>query len=245
MENYQAPDKLLENRIILVTGAGDGIGRSAAITYAKYGATVILLGKTLAKLETVYDEIESLGYPTPAIYPLHMEGAIYHDYEEMAQKLGETFDRLDGILHNAAILPYLSHIKNYSMEDWMRVMQVNLNAPFAITQVCMPLLEKSSAASIIFTSDDVVDKGKAYWGAYAVSKAGQESMMQVLADELEHSNIRVNSLNPGATRTQLRKNIFPAEQPSEVKLPEKLMPLYLWLMGSDSKGTNGQCIKYK
>ena len=245
MENYQPASDLLKDRNILVTGAGDGIGRAASIAFAQHGATVILLGKTIPKLESVYDEIESLGGPTPAIYPIHLEGASQHDYEEMASKLDQTFGHLDGILHNAASLPYLSRIKDYDPEDWMKVMQVNLNASFIITQVCMPLLEKSADASILFTSDSVGRKGKALWGAYAASKFGQEGLMQVLADELENSNIRVNSVDPGPTRTRLRKNIFPGEDLTKIKGPEQLSSLYLWLMGPDSKGTNGQALTYE
>lgn len=244
MDNYQPAADLLQDRNILVTGAGDGIGRAASIAFAQHGATVILLGKTLSKLEEVYDEIEALGGPTPAIYPLHLEGATMHDYEEMAVKLDETFGRLDGILHNAAILPYLSRIKDYDAADWLKVLQVNLTAPFAITQVCMPLLEKSEDASLVFTSDETGRKGKAHWGAYAASKFGLEGLMQVLADELENSNIRVNSIDPGPTRTRMRKNVFPGEDLMKTKAPEKLASLYLWLMGPDSRSHNGESLTY-
>ena len=244
MVNYTPATNLLENRNILVTGAGDGIGRAAAIAFAQHGATVILLGKTIPKLEAVYDEIEALGGPTPAIYPIHLEGATLHDYEEMASKLDETFGRLDGILHNAAKLPYLSRIKDYDAEDWMKVLQVNLTAPFAITQSCMPLLEKSADASVVFTSDETGRQGKAYWGAYAVSKFGLEGLMQVLADELENSPIRVNSIDPGPTRTRLRKNVFPGEDVQGIKAPEELAAIYLWLMGPDSQGCNGKALTY-
>ena len=150
--DYKPADDILEDRVILVTGAGDGIGRAAAKTYAYHGATVILLGKTVSKLEAVYDEIEAAGGPEPAIYPMHMEGAAPHDYEELAHVIDVNFEQLDGILHNAANMPYLSRIKDYDSEDWMKVMQVNVNAPFLLTQVCLPLLERSGDASIAFVS---------------------------------------------------------------------------------------------
>ena len=245
MQDYQAPPDLLEERVILVTGAGDGIGRAASIAFARHGATVVLLSKTLPHLESVYDEIEAAGCPTPAIYPMHLEGASPKEFDELAMKLEETFGRLDGILHDAAAIPYLSRIKDYEPEDWMKVMQVNLNAPFMMTQALLPLLLKAPDASILFTSDRVGRRGKAFWGAYAASKFGLEGLMQVLAEELDESNIRVNSIDPGPTRTALRKRIFPGEDPALVKPPEALMPLYLWLMGPDSKGTHGQALSYQ
>lgn len=245
MQDYQPAEDLLAERVILVTGAGDGIGRAASIAFARHGATVVLLSKTLPHLESVYDEIEALGCPTPAIYPMHLEGATPHEFDELTLKLEETFGRLDGILHNAASIPYLSRIKDYDPEDWMKVMQVNLNAPFMLTQVLLPLLLKAEDASLVFTYDAVGRKGKAYWGAYAVSKFGLEGLMQVLADELDGSNIRVNSIDPGPTRTRMRKIIFPGEDPETIKPPEALMPLYLWLMGPDSKGTHGQALSYQ
>ena len=244
MKDYQPAPDLLKDRVILVTGAGDGIGREAALAFARHGATVILLGKTLSKLEAVYDEIEAEGGSTPAIYPMHLEGANLHDYEELGMRLAESFGRLDGILHNAASLPYLSRIKDYDPEDWMKVIQVNLNAPFFITQVCMPLLEKSADAALIFTSDATDRKARAYWGAYSAAKFGQEALMQILADELENSHIRVNSIDPGPTRTNLRKNVFPGDDPQQIKPPATLMPMYLWLMGPDSKGTHGQSLTW-
>lgn len=242
MKDYQPTPDLLQNRTILITGAGDGIGREAALTFARHGATIILLGKTLNKLEAVYDEIEEANGPTPAIYPIHLEGASLHDYEELGLRLSESFDRLDGILHNAATLPYLSRIKDYDPEDWMKVIQVNLNAPFFITQVCMPLLEKSDDAALVFTADATRQKARAYWGAYAAAKFGQEALMQTLADELDDTHIRVNSIDPGPTRTNLRKQIFPGDDLDQIKLPAALMPMYLWLMGPDSKGTRGQSL---
>lgn len=245
MHQYKATLNLLQDRVILVTGAGSGIGRAASIAFATHGATVVLLSKTLPNLEGVYDEIESLGAPTPAIYPMHLEGATTHDYEELGEKLEESFGRLDGILHNAAINPYLSRIKDYDPQDWMKVMQVNANAPFFITQACLPLLLKAEDASVIFTSDEVGRKAKAYWGAYAASKFAQEGLMQTLAEELEQTPVRVNSIDPGPTRTNMRKTIFPGDDINRVKPPETLMPLYLWLMGPDSHGTHGQALSYE
>lgn len=237
---YRPADDILEDRVILVTGAGDGIGRAAALAFAAHGATVVLLGKTVAKLEAVYDEIEAAGGPEPAIYPMHLEGASPHDYQELAHVIDINFSQLDGILHNAANLPYLSRIKDHEPDDWIKVMQVNLNAPFFLTQACLPLLERSKDASVIFTTDQVGHVGKAFWGAYGVSKFGIEGLTQILAAELGNSHIRVNCIDPGPTRTALRKRAFPGEDNAALKTPETLAPLYLWTIGPDSRGTTGQ-----
>ncbi len=238
---YQAPDNLLANRTIVVTGAGDGIGRSAAKTYAAFGATVILVGKTISKLESVYDDIENAGHPKAAIYPLHLGGAVTKDYRDMHDVLEKEFGKIDGLLHNASILGDRKAIAQTDSEQWLEVMQINLNAEFMMTQALLPLLEQSDDASIIFTSSSVGRKGRAYWGAYGVSKFATEGLMQTLAEELANtSNIRVNSLNPGATNTPMRRTAYPGEDPSNNPLPEQIMPLYLYLMGRDSKGVTGQ-----
>ncbi|PLY12277.1 MAG: YciK family oxidoreductase [Sedimenticola sp.] len=245
MHDYQPPEDLLNGRKILVTGAGSGIGRAISKVLAQYGATVILLGRTIAKLESVYDEIEAAGWAQPAIYPLNLEGATEHDYREMAETLDKEFGVLDGLLHNAAQVKLLSRVDDYDVETWMKVMQVNLNGPFIMTQACMPLLRKAKDASVVFTSDTVGRKAKAYWGAYAASKFGVEGLMQVLAEETrDSSNIRVNSFDPGPTRTNLRANAYPGEDPDANKSPEALAGHYLWLMGPASIGTTGQALSY-
>ena len=243
LSSYQAPATLLQGRVILVTGAGDGIGKVAAKTYAAHGATVILLGRTLEKLEAVYDDIEAAGYPQPALVPLNLESAQEHDYVELTNTLEQEFGKLDGILHNAGLLGMRAPIESYDPVIWQQVMQVNVNAPFMLTQALLPLLQRADNASIVFTSSGVGRQGKAYWGAYAASKFATEGMMQTLADELNNvSSIRVNCINPGATRTQMRADAYPGEDPVTVTTPEQLMPLYLYLMGPDSQATNGQSL---
>ena len=243
MFDYQAPQQLLKDRVILISGAGDGIGRAASLSFAAHGATIILAGRTTKKLEAVYDEIEQNGGPQPAIIPINLDGAAPHDYELVADTIAKEFGRLDGLLNNASILGARTPIDNYDPSIWNQVMQINVNAQFLLTQAMLPLLMKSDDASIVFTSSGVGRKGRAYWGAYAVSKFATEGLMQTLADELEGtSNIRVNCINPGATRTNMRAKAYPAENPNELATPEQIMPLYLYLMGIDSQGTTGQSL---
>jgi NAD(P)-dependent dehydrogenase (short-subunit alcohol dehydrogenase family) len=246
MRDYHPPKDLLSGRTILVTGAGDGIGRTAAIAFAAHGATVVLLGRTIAKLEAVYDIIEAAGGVQPAIYPINLEGATPHDYGELAETLDKEFGSLEGLLHNAAQLRLLSRIDDYDPETWYQVMQVNLNAPFLLTQACLPLLRKAKDASVVFTGDHVGRQAKAYWGAYGVAKFGLEGLMRLLAEETrDSSNIRVNSFAPGPTRTKLRLLAFPGEDTETLKTADSLVPDYLWLMGPDSIGTSGQALEYR
>ena len=241
--DYQAPENLLEGRNILVTGAGDGIGKAVAKTYAASGATVILAGRTVSKLEAVYDQIEADGGPQPAIYPVDFANAGLGDYNHLAETVEKELGSLQGIVFNASELGQRTPISQYDPETWETVMRVNLNSQFMITQQLLPLMEQQSDASIILTSSGVGRKGRAYWGAYAVSKFATEGFMETLADELDGtSNVRVNCLNPGATRTRMRRKAYPAEDPQNLKTPDQIMPLYLFLMGSDGKGINGRSI---
>lgn len=244
MTDYTAPQDLLRDRIILVTGAGDGLGRAAALNYAKHGATVILLGRTTTKLEAVYDEISANAYPEAIIHPLNLQHATEEDYKLLGETLLEQYGRLDGLLHSAAALGPRTPIQFYPQDAWNQLMQINVNAAFMLTKSLLPALMAAKSASIVFTSSSVGRKGRAYWGAYAVSKFAVEGMMQVLADELRQtSNIRVNSIDPGANRTNMRKAAYPAEDPSTLPCPESRMPLYLYLMGDDSNAVHGQALK--
>ncbi|WP_455201355.1 YciK family oxidoreductase [Kaarinaea lacus] len=241
MQEYHPQAGLLKDRVILVTGAGDGIGAAVAQDYAKYGATVILLGRTQKKLEKVYDLIEQAGYPQPAIYPLELQLATPKDYKILAATINKEFGRLDGLLHNAAVLGTLTPIEHYDNRLWAHVLHVNLNAPFMLTKACLPLLKKAQEASIIFTSANVGYKGQAYWGAYAVSKAATENLMEILSEELEvNTNVRVNSVDPGRVRTRMNALAYPGDDPSNVPLPKEVTPVYLYLMGPDSGGVTGE-----
>jgi NAD(P)-dependent dehydrogenase (short-subunit alcohol dehydrogenase family) len=241
MFDYSAPANLLQDRIILITGAGRGIGAAAALAYAAHGATVLLLGKTEASLVQVYDQIEAAGYPQPAVIPFNLETALPHQYDELAATIEREFGRLDGLLHNASIIGPRTPLEQLSGEHFMQVMQVNVNATFMLTSTMLPLLKLSKDGSVVFTSSSVGRKGRAYWGAYGVSKFATEGLMQTLADELDGvAPVRANSINPGATRTDMRAQAYPAEEPTKNPLPEQIMPVYLYLMGPDSSGVSGQ-----
>lgn len=243
MKDYQAPSNLLKDRVILITGAGDGIGAVAAKTCAAHGATVILLGRTLSKLEKVYDDIEKAGYPQPAIVPMDLSTVGVPEYDQLANTIEQEFGRLDGLLHNAGQLGDITPLEMYDPDTWDFVMRVNLRSPYLLTQSLLALLRKSEDASVVFTTSSVGRRARAFWGAYAVSKYGIEGLAQMWSDELKNiSNVRMNCINPGATRTSMRANAYPAENPATIKTPEEIMPAYLWLLGADSKGTTGQSI---
>lgn len=241
-QNYQAQPGALSGKVILVTGAGDGIGRQAAITYASFGATVILLGRTVKKLEETYDLITEAGYPEPAIIPLDMKGATEKHYQDMAATIIDQFGKLDGLLHNAGMLGVLSPFAHIDLPTWEDVMKVNVTSQFMMTKALLPALLAAPAPSVIFTSSGVGRTGRAHWGPYAVSKFATEGMAQILADEYENSSLRVNVINPGATRTVMRSKAYPAEDSSKLKTPEEIMPVYLFLMSDDSKDVNGESL---
>lgn len=244
VHDYQPAPHLLSGHVILVSGAGDGLGRCAALAYARYGATTILLGRTQTKLEAVYDEIVALGFTEPLLMPLDLATAGLSQFEQIATAIQRQFGRLDGLLHSAATLGTLTPLAMYDEKTWSQVLQVNLQAPWLLTRACLPVLEKAAAASVIFTTSEVARCGRAYWGAYAAAGAALENLVQVWTDELSaNSPIRMNTLDPGAVRTALRARAYPGENPLSVPAPESVMPLYLYLMGADSQEIRGQALR--
>jgi NAD(P)-dependent dehydrogenase (short-subunit alcohol dehydrogenase family) len=240
--DYVVPSQALAGRVILVTGAGSGIGRAVALACARASAEVILVGRTLRKLEAVHAEIAALGEREATIAQLDLERALARDYDMLADAIGARFGRLDGLLHNAGILGSLSAIADYDVPLFARVLHVNVTAAFALTQVLIPHLKASSDASVVFTSSSVGRRGRAYWGAYAVSKFALEGLSQVLAHEMEGStSVRVNTINPGRTRTAMRRAAYPSEDLNTLPLPETLTAPYVALLGPASRGVTGRC----
>ena len=239
---YRPGADLFEGRVVLVTGATGGIGRAVAGALARHGATVILHGRDADALDILYHELRRLG-PEPAVAPLDFATAQGDAYRQLAEKIEERYAKLDGLLHNASVLGDRSPVEHYDIGLWQRVMHINFNAPFILTRCLMPLLRRADDASVVFTTSGVGNRGRAYWGAYCCSKFATEGMSQVLADELEKSNIRVNAINPGATRTAMRSAAFPGEDPKSLPPPERLTHAYLWLLGPDSREVTGRRIE--
>lgn len=238
---YTYAGDVLRERIILVTGASDGIGRALAIHCAELGAQVILHGRNVAKLEKVYDEIEAIdGSARPSIAVMDLALADANAYRTLATSFADEFGRLDGLVHNASVLGERFSIEQYDAVLWQQVMHVNVTATFALSQVLLPMLQASDDPSVIFTSSGVGRTGKAHWGAYAVSKFATEGLSQVLADEHRHTAMRVNCINPGATRTNMRLAAYPAEDRDKLKRPEDILSTYIYLLGPDSAGVTGE-----
>ncbi|SFV64299.1 Short-chain dehydrogenase/reductase SDR [hydrothermal vent metagenome] len=231
--NYKKDE--LKNKIILVTGANRGLGKAIALDLARAGATVILLGRDMASLETIYDEIMAENLPEPLIHGLDLEGATPDDYFALQQGIEQNFGRLDGLIHNAAILGSLMPVEQYDIKLWYQTMQININAPFMLTQFCIPLLVKSDDARVLFLSSGVGREGYAYWGAYGVSKFALEGFMQILAEELENTSVKVNSITPAVVRTKMRQTAFPAEDATKHPLPEEVSSSFVYLMSEKSK----------
>jgi NAD(P)-dependent dehydrogenase (short-subunit alcohol dehydrogenase family) len=238
---HQSAPQELAGRVIMVTGAGGGIGRAVALALAKAGAEVILHGRNVKKLEAVHAEIGKLGAPEASIVTLDLERALAADYESVATAVDRRYGRLDGLLHNAALLGTLTPIDQYDVPTFMRVMHVNVTAAFVLSQYLLPLLRKSEDGAVLFTSSGVGRAGRAYWGAYAVSKFAVEGLTQVLANELEGtSRIRVNIIDPGKVRTAMRRQAYPSEAPESLPTPESLTGPYLALLGPASRGVTNQ-----
>ncbi len=241
--HYRAAPRLLHGKNILVTGASEGIGRAAACRFAEHGATVVLLGRRQAALEATYDAITARGGPEPIIQVLDLATAAEEQHAALAAQVEDTLGCLHGLLHNAALLGPRRSLEQYPLADWRSVMTVNAEAPFMLTRALLPALREAPSASVVFTSSGVGRRGRAYWGAYAVSKFAVEGLCQVFADELGTiSQVRFNCINPGAVNTAMRRAAYPAELPTRNPDPGQILSAYLFLMGDDSIGFNGQSI---
>jgi len=215
----------LGGRVVLITGAGAGLGAALARAAGAAGAEVILLGRTVRKLEQVYDAIVDAGGPEPAIYPLDLEGTSPEEYGELYERIAGECGRIDALVHNAAMLGKQTPLEHYEPLDWARVMQVNVTGPLLLTQACLPLLRAGTDPAIVFIEDE---RRTAYWGAYGVSKAAAAALADILRDELDgEPAVAVHRVRPGPMRTALRADAFPGALPEEVPLPETEVPRLL------------------
>ena len=230
----------LKDKVILVTGANRGFGLAITMGLSKAGATVIMLGRDLGSLEHAYDAVVDAGYKEPILYPLDLEGATPENYQDLQDNVLEKFDKLDGLIHNAAILGAQMPIEQYDIKLWYSTLQINLSAPFMLTQFLIPALLKSDDARILFLSSSVGREARAYWGAYSVSKFGIEGFAKTLSEELEKTKISVNTVNPGKLRTEMRRTAYPAEDSSTVPLPEHKSSAIVYLLSSMSPKMNGE-----
>ena len=238
--DYQITENELKDKVVLVTGANRGFGRAMTLDLAKAGATVIMLGRDLGSLETVYDEVVDAGYQEPVLYPLDLEGATPEHYEQLQANLLEHFGQLDGLIHNAGIIGTMMPIEQYDIKLWYSTMQINVNAAFMLTQFLIPVLNKSADARVLFLSSSVGRTARAYWGAYGVSKFAIEGLSKTLSEELEKTNIKVNSLDPKRMRTKMRQIAYPAENADNNPTPESMSPAIVYLMSERAKALNGE-----
>ena len=245
-------DNQLEGKNILITGASNGIGKSLAINLSKFGANVIMLSKDEVVLDSIYDEIKEEFKTDPMILKCDLADLDENKSQEISNIIAENYTRLDAIIHNAAILEKMSNIENYDLLTWEKVLKVNLTSVFILSKYLIPLMESSLTPRIIFTTSNVGRNGKAFWGAYSVSKAGINALSEILSDELETiSNIKVFNFNPKATQTSMRALAYPAEDPNSQKKPDSLIKYYLWMLSENSNSSEeiyiefGQNLKIK
>jgi NAD(P)-dependent dehydrogenase (short-subunit alcohol dehydrogenase family) len=243
--SYEIATDELKGKVILVSGANRGLGLAITKDLAKAGATVIMLGRDLGSLEHAYDSLVDAGFAEPILYPLDLEGATPEQYQELQDNVEQQFGRLDGLIHNAAILGTMMPIEQYDIKLWYSTVQINLNAPFMLTQFLIPLLNKSDDARVLFISSKLGREAKAYWGAYAVSKHAIEGFAKTLSEELEKTNIKVNTLDPGKMQTELRRAAYPAEDSSINPLPSDKSPAIVGLMGLNGADFQGQQLTLK
>jgi len=230
----------LQGRVYLITGAANGVGRALSLAFARQGATVVLLDKVVAGLESLYDAIVEEGGPEPAIMALDLEGAQAEDFQKLADAVQSDLGRLDGVVHAAARLGPLSPVADYSPDEWATVLRINLTGPFLLIQPLLGLLGQAPDPSVTFVSDEVGESPGAYWGAYAVSKAGLEAFARLLGEETEQAGIRVNTVVPGPVQTGLYQEAFPAADPAGWTDPADLAPLFLELAAPTGTPAHGR-----
>ncbi|MEL7312285.1 MAG: YciK family oxidoreductase [Pseudomonadota bacterium] len=241
---FSPADDALRNKVILVTGASDGIGRAVSVAAAKVGALVLLLGRSEEKLNAVHDEIVEAGGPRPIVVPVDFMKADGGVYMRLTEQIKTDFKKLDGLVHCAGVLGEMTEIEHYDAQVWQEVMHVNVTAGFALTKVLLPLL-REARGEVLFTSSSVGRRGRAFWGAYAVSKFATEGLAQTLAEEQKPHGVSVNVINPGATRTAMRAQAYPMEVRDRLDGPETVAPAYLYFLCNEDETVTGLSVDVK
>jgi NAD(P)-dependent dehydrogenase (short-subunit alcohol dehydrogenase family) len=237
------PSVSLAGRVVVITGASGGLGRALSLACAAHGATVVLHGRVVRKLEAIYDEIVAAGHPEPSILPLDLASARAEDFANVASALQAQTGRVDALIHTAVMLGTLAPIEHQAFDEWLSTLRVDLLAPFGLTRALLPLLRAALDASVVFTLDTRGQEPKAYWGAYAVAKAGLSALLAILADEWENvPNLRINGVVPGPMRSPLRAQTHPGDDVTRLPPPEAFAPLYLYLLDGQPKNESGGVI---
>lgn len=232
--------KILSGKAALITGGSRGIGRAVAAAYAQAGAEVFICGRDELGVAAALREIAEAG---GSIDGAAGDVGNRADAERLVWTALERFGRVDVLVNNASILGPRQELADYPIGAWEEVLRINLTGIFLITRAILPGMIARHAGSIINVTSGVGRRGKARWGAYAVSKAGLEGFTQVLSDEVREAGIRVNSVNPAATRTGMRAAAYPAEDPQTLPTPEQVVPLFLYLASDASEDVTGQSLE--
>ncbi len=236
--------RALDQRVILVSGAHGGLGSAAATACARAGATVVLLGRKLPKLNRVYDAVAQAG-AEPLLYPLDLEGATPDDYAELADRLHAELGHLDGVLHCAVEFKGLTPLEHTDPAAFARVMHVNLTAPWWLSQACLPLLRQSADAALVFALDVLERVGQPYWGAYGIAQHGLAAMVGMLHAELASSSIRVSALQPGPMRTGLRSRAYADDNDLQAREAADYADACVTLLSSAGAAHRGQVWKVR
>lgn len=241
LKSYAPKKDFLSNKLIIITGATDGIGKALAYSCAKFGAQLLLLGKNDNGLKLLHDDLSKLSKVCHQTYSIDFSLAGESDYIKFSEYIVEEYKEIDSLVLNAGYMEAMQGMRNFQLDTWLKTITINQHAPFMLAKCCIPLLERSNDPSIVFSTHEC---SKAYWGAYGTAKSAQVGMMKILANELDGDKpIRVNGVDPAPVRTKLRLTSFPGINPEKFAAPDKVIAPYLYFIGPDSKGVTGMNYK--
>lgn len=241
LKSYIPKKDFLSEKIIIITGATDGIGKALSYSCAKFGAQLLLLGKNEDGLKSLLDSLLKLSGTSHQSYLIDFSIAGENDYIKFSEHIAKQYQAIDSLVLNAGYMEAMQGMRNFQLDTWLTTITINQHAPFMLAKSCIPLLERSDDPSIVFSTHEC---SKAYWGAYGAAKSAQAGMMKILANELDGDKpIRVNGVDPAPVRTKLRLTNFPGINPENFAAPDKVVAPYLYFIGPDSKGVTGMNYK--